>query len=142
MHSEIVKHSKCGEFPKNLNWSVHDWKKVEPGDFFLLCQIGTKNDGITAMGIFDGFPELSKDKRGGKKRMHYANIFFDFVFDREEFPDLLSSHVLNVAFPNINWNSGYSGELVSENLAPRIISYVSNMVSDYGANWGKLLWNI
>lgn len=80
-HKDLVLHMNKGEYPLDFNWSIKEWENLKEGDFFILQQVGTDNDGIAMIGKFKGpcYESVSWKKDGSK--IHYADMWIMEAFD-------------------------------------------------------------
>lgn len=97
-----------------MNWSIYDFENLEEGDYWILQQVGTDNDGIAGFGTFTGDPYTSASwKRKDGTNLFYADLYFDCIIDRRR-TDFLSAVELEKLFPEIEWHKGHSGVLVDD----------------------------
>lgn len=97
-----------------MNWSIYDFENLEKGDYWILQQVGTDNDGIAGFGTFTGDPYTSASwKRKDGTNLFYADLYFDCIIDRRR-TDFFSAVELEKLFPEIKWHKGHSGVLVDD----------------------------
>ena len=123
-----------------LDWSIYDWKKVKPGDAVVLCQVGTKNDGVALLGKFicESYEGDSWRKDGTK--IHYANIHIFTAFDRD-IDTCFSAKSFEKKFPDIDWHGGHSGICLDSKTGKNLISAIdeelkeSNKLPETNFSW-------
>ena len=120
-HKAICKNIESGNYFSD--WSIHDWEKLEIGDAFILCQVGTKKDGIAAIGKFISKAYEKRKRRGDKTKAHYADEHLFYNIDRDK-ETLLSAENLEKEFPDIDWHGGHSGILLDTKTANALIAQI------------------
>ena len=97
-----------------MNWSIYDFEDLEEGDYWILQQVGTDNDGIAGFGTFTGEPYTSTSwKKKDGTNLFYADLYFDCIINRRK-TDFLSAVELEKIIPEIEWHKGHSGVLVED----------------------------
>ena len=104
-------------------WSVQEWRKVHPGDAFILLQVGTKNDGIAMIGKFISKAYLAKSWRNDGTMDHYADLQIFYACDLTKMKYFRAEY-LEHSFSEINWHSGISGEKIPSKVADKLISRI------------------
>ena len=112
-HEYLLKNILDNDFD-GMNWSIYDFENLEEGDYWILQQVGTDNDGIAGFGTFTGDPYTSASwKRKDGTNLFYADLYFDCIIDRRN-TDFLSAAELKKDFPEIEWHKGHSGVLIED----------------------------
>ena len=130
-HKDVVAHAKVYQFPKNFNWSIREWKKVAPGDLFIMHQVGTDNDGIVMIGKIKEKCYEENSWRNDGSVIHYADLLLFDAFDADE-KNVLPAEKYEKIFPEISWHHGHSGELLEFNLANRLLSQINKDLMECG----------
>lgn len=122
-HRELMKDFE-NEERVGMNWSIYDFEDLEEGDFYILQQVGTENDGIAMTGTFcsEPYTEASWKKKDGTN-LFYADMDVDFMIYRrgKDGKDLAATD-LEKQFPEIEWHKGHSGVLIpEEKLEPLVL---------------------
>lgn len=120
-HKEIFQKTSKGETLCS-NWSIYDFEDLEQGDFFILQQVGTENDGIAALGIFTS--ETYTDENWRRKdgtNLFYADIEFDCVLQRDKSNIIFSADDLTKKFPQIDWHKGHSGVVIPKKIQEELV---------------------
>ena len=97
-----------------MNWSIYDFENLEEGDYWILQQVGTDNDGVAGFGTFVGESYTSANwKRKDNTNLFYADLYFDCIINRRH-TDFLSAAELEKIIPEIEWHKGHSGVLIED----------------------------
>ncbi|MBR4823416.1 MAG: hypothetical protein IKZ86_01345 [Spirochaetaceae bacterium] len=112
-HEYLLKNILDNDFD-GMNWSIYDFEDLEEGDYWILQQVGTDNDGIAGFGTFvsETYTSESWRKKDGTN-LFYADMYFDCIIDRRK-TDFLSAAELEKQFPEIEWHKGHSGVLIED----------------------------
>lgn len=108
-------------------WSVQEWKKVNPGDAFILLQVGTKNDGIVMIGKFISTAYSAKSWRKDGTMDYYADLQIFYACDLTKMKYLRADYLEN-SFHKISWHSGISGEKIPTKIAEKLISRIDFII--------------
>ena len=100
------------EYWDDFNWSVHEWEKAQDGDRFFMLRVGEGKTGIFAAGHFISDPFKGKDWSGKGREVYYMTMEFDALFNPER-TEIITTEELQRALPNIDWEKGHSGELIT-----------------------------
>ena len=100
------------EYWDDFNWSVHEWEKAQDGDRFFMLRVGEGKTGIFAAGHFISDPFKGKDWSGKGREVYYMTMEFDALFHPER-TEIITTEELQRALPNIDWEKGHSGELIT-----------------------------
>lgn len=120
-HKAICKNIDSGNYFSD--WSIHDWEKLEIGDAFILCQVGTKKDGIAAIGKFISKAYEEENRCGNGIKAYYADEHLFCNIDRDE-ENLLSAENLEKQFSDIDWHGSNSGILLDSETADALIAQI------------------
>jgi len=115
-----------------IDWSVYEWEEAHAGDWFCMVRVGEGETGIVFVGDFISEPYEDKDWAGqpGKKR-HYVDLDCWYPVNPEDGP-LVSMKELQEAIPEIDWNHGHSGVLLTDEQAEKVHSLVAkNNLGEY-----------
>ena len=112
-HEYLLQNILENEFD-GMNWSIYDFEDLEEGDYWILQQVGTDNDGIAGFGTFvsETYTSESWRKKDGTN-LFYADMYFDCIIDRRK-TDFLSAAELEKKCPEIEWHKGHSGVLIED----------------------------
>ena len=107
-------------FPEGIsyNWSVYEYEDAHEGDRFYMMRVGEGNTGIVFRGVFTSEPYEGEDWAGkGKKRYYMDMNCFDLAA-----PDTVHISTLELAqaIPDIDWEKGHSGQLLTDEQAEKI----------------------
>ncbi len=107
-----VENSVHGMF--RLNWSIYEWQEARRGDFFYMMRTGDERAGIVFSGQFLSDPYPADDWAGSNKRRMYVDMVC-YHAESGSAPHI-SLEKLQAAIPDIDWQKGHSGELLSEEI--------------------------
>ncbi len=133
-HNKVLNDKRSGHYFQNTNWSVYEWKKVKPGDMYILLQVGTENDGIAKIGKFISMPYSGRSWRRDGTKVYYADMNIFDVFETEHNAQL-PAELFESEFSQINWHGGHSGELVDSATAEKLLSKMESILVE------KKLWD-
>lgn len=108
-----------GYWPHDFDWSVYEWERAKEGDKFFMVRVGEGNTGIFAAGRFTSDPYEGEDWTGKGRKTYYMSMEFEAVFHPER-TDIIPTEALKRELPNIDWQRGYSGEMVDSETADRL----------------------
>lgn len=108
-----------GYWPQDFDWSVYEWERAKEGDKFFMVRVGEGNTGIFAAGRFTSDPYEGEDWTGKGRKTYYMRMEFEAVFHPER-TDIIPTEALKRELPNIDWQRGYSGEMVDSETADRL----------------------
>lgn len=100
------------EYWDDFNWSVHEWEKAQDGDRFFMLRVGEGKTGIFAAGHFISDPFKGEDWSGKGREVYYMTMEFDALFHPKR-TEIITTEELQRALPNIDWEKGHSGELIT-----------------------------
>lgn len=116
-YKECMANLQNGMF--RLNWSIHEWEEARRGDIFYMFLTGGKNAGIVFNGQFISDPYPDEDWAGTDKRRMYVDMICTNPVELNKKPHI-SLEKLKEAIPSINWTRGYSGALLTEEVAAKL----------------------
>jgi hypothetical protein len=123
MHERLIKDFVCDK-SVGMNWSIFDFEELEIGDFFILQQVGTDNDGIAMVGTFisEPYTEASWKKKDGTN-LFYADMEVDLIINRnnKKNKSLFSAEELQQKFSEIDWHKGHSGVLIPDEYLEKLV---------------------
>ena len=102
-----------------LNWSVHEWGKAHKGDHYYMVRVGEGDTGIVWHGTFESDPYTDKDWSGTSKKRYYVDMSC-VECATPEGPAWISTDELKAEIPEINWNRGHSGEMISQEATDKL----------------------
>ena len=102
-----------------LEWSIYDWQEARRGDFFYMMRVGDDKAGILFSGQFISNPYPADDWSGTSKRKMYVNMLCMNPAESCEKPRIPLIN-MQVAIPEIEWETGHSGEAISSDVASRL----------------------
>lgn len=98
---------------------IYEWEKAKKGDCFYMERLGDEGRGIVFRGQFTSDPYLGEDWAGTSKKHYYVDID---CFDAS--PADGQTHItveeLKSILPEINWDKGHSGQLLTEGQAQKL----------------------
>lgn len=103
------------------NWSIYEYKEVQPGDTFYMVRCGEGNVGVAMRGIIDSMSWNASDwSSKGRKNIYYVDLIVSFSVNTFETDRLLSPDILTREMPDFNWYGGHSGRRLSDEYAERL----------------------
>ena len=106
-----------------LDWSVFNWKEVTHLDLFVMMKVGTNCTGIIWFGYLRYPPLQIQYEDGHWGRTRYFQIAPMFM-QRIERTHLLTAEKLNREIPEVNWEHGHSGEMLSVEVTEKLALFV------------------
>lgn len=100
-------------------WSIWDYQHVHVGDRFYMLKVGNGNTGIVMSGIIVGLPYKDKDWRGDGREVRYVRII-PYCMIHPDKGAIISTHLLDASIPEVIWNEGHSGVLLSKTQAAQL----------------------
>lgn len=102
------------QFPNGfkMDWSIYEWEEAREGDRYYMLRVGGDNDGIVFQGNLLSDPYEGKDWAGTTKKRHYIDINCFNLAEPNGQP-IISVDELESAIPDINWEKGHSGQLLT-----------------------------
>jgi hypothetical protein len=116
---------KKGSAPNDMNWTVYEDKDVKPGDLFFLAQVGCEMNGIVWGGIIDDEPYEMQMDDGTRLPRRFVDTVVQFM-QRIEKKRILTKDTLCKSVPEIDWEKGHSGVLLSAETSERLALAVGN----------------
>lgn len=132
-HSFFINATLKNEFYQ-FDWSIYDWKEAESGDFFILQQVGTEEDGIAAFGLLSGPVFERKSWRKDGTKSHYCDLNIWAIINRDICKKFSAVEMEKIC-PEVDWHGGHSGVLVSEETGEKIFLHLfMNLMGTLGPN--------
>lgn len=103
----------------DMDWSVFNWKEVMHLDLFVMMKVGTNSNGIVWFGYLRFPPYQLEYEDGHVGRTRYFETVPMFMH-RIEKTGLLTAEKLNREIPEVNWEHGHSGEMLSVEAAEKL----------------------
>jgi len=98
-----------------FNWSVYDYQQARIGDRYIMVKSSMDGmNGIVLTGTFISEPFLDDDWSGKGREVYYMDMKVDNMADLRHGKLLASNWLLEKIVPEIDWNKGHSGELMTE----------------------------
>ncbi|MGM9841816.1 MAG: hypothetical protein ACI31D_06415 [Candidatus Limisoma sp.] len=94
------------------DWSIYEWEKAQRGDEYVMVRVGEGANGVVYHGVFLSEPYEGKDWAGTDKKRHYVDISIEHPCDPDH--PMISIEQLSAVIPEINWERGHSGEMLTE----------------------------
>lgn len=95
-----------------MDWSVHEWKKAREGDRYYMLRVGEGGIGLMFHGEFLSPPYEGEDWAGRGIPRHYVDINCQEAVRPGHQPHVTTA-MLQDALPEVDWNKGHSGVLLS-----------------------------
>ena len=102
-----------------LNWSIYDWEEARRGDYFHMMRVGDDKAGIVFSGQFISDPYPADDWGGSTRRRMYVDMVCFNPSDPAAGPHIPLEQ-LQAAIPSVDWATGHSGILLSEEIAEKL----------------------
>ncbi len=102
-----------------LNWSIYDWQEAHRGDFFYMLRVGDNNAGIVFSGQFLSNPYPGDDWTETSNRKMYVDMLCMNPAESCARPRI-SLKKMQAAIPEIDWDKGHSGEVLSSDVVERL----------------------
>lgn len=96
-----------------MDWSVHDFAQADQGDTFYMMRVGDDRPGIVMRGVFSSTPKRAADWAKEGKVRFYCDLRIDYIMDVHHDP-YISLTQLEKRYPEMDWNHGHSGVLLSK----------------------------
>ena len=103
----------------NMNWSIYEWEKAKKGDRFYMERLGDDGRGIVFRGPFTSDPYLGEDWAGTSKKRYYVDIDCFDASPADGQPQITLEELKSI-LPEINWDKGHSGQLLTEGQAQKL----------------------
>lgn len=102
-------------FDMDLNWSIHDWRRMKAGDRVFFLRMGEKPQ-LLASGYITSEPYQDEDWSGRGREVYYADFYFD-VACHPDYKHVLTAETLEKEIGDFDWRAGHSGVLLTEQQA-------------------------
>lgn len=94
------------------NWSIHDWENADMGDKYIMVRLGEGPNGVVYHGRFLSEPYKGDDWAGTTNKRYYVDISIEHPCDPDH--PMINIEQLKAVLPEIKWEIGHSGELLTE----------------------------
>lgn len=111
------------------NWSVYEYNKACKGDHFYMVRVGEGNTGVVFRGLFTSDPYEDEDWAGTDKKRFYVDIEACDCADPDK-PAHITMEELYKAIPDIEWDHGHSGVLLTDEQAGKLDELWKENVGD------------
>lgn len=98
---------------------IYEWEKAKKGDCFYMERLGDEGRGIVFRGQFTSDPYLGKDWAGTSKKRYYVDIDCFDASPADGQPHITVEELKSI-LPEINWDKGHSGQLLTEGQAQKL----------------------
>ncbi len=118
---------ESGEEPEEMNWTIYEHSQVESGDIYFMAQVGCDVNGIVWAGFLEDEPYDMLDYKGCLIPRKFIDITY-FFMQRIEDKMILTADRLKEVIPEIDWEKGHSGVLLSPEVAEKLALEVANQL--------------
>lgn len=98
---------------------IYEWEKAKKGDCFYMERLGDEGRGIVIRGQFTSDPYLGEDWAGTSKKRYYVDIDCFDASPADGQPHITVEELKSI-LPEINWDKGHSGQLLTEGQAQKL----------------------
>lgn len=98
---------------------IYEWEKAKKGDCFYMERLGDEGRGIVFRGQFTLDPYLGEDWAGTSKKRYYVDIDCFDASPADGQPHITVEELKSI-LPEINWDKGHSGQLLTEGQAQKL----------------------
>ena len=98
---------------------IYEWEKAKKGDCFYMERLGDEGRGIVFRGQFTSDPYLVEDWAGTSKKRYYVDIDCFDASPADGQPHITVEELKSI-LPEINWDKGHSGQLLTEGQAQKL----------------------
>lgn len=98
---------------------IYEWEKAKKGDCFYMERLGDEGRGIVFRGQFTSDPYLGEDWAGTSKKRYYVDIDCFDASPADGQPHITVEELKSI-LPEINWDKGHSGQLLTESQAQKL----------------------
>lgn len=98
---------------------IYEWEKTKKGDCFYMERLGDEGRGIVFRGQFTSDPYLGEDWAGTSKKRYYVDIDCFDASPADGQPHITVEELKSI-LPEINWDKGHSGQLLTEGQAQKL----------------------
>lgn len=95
-----------------MGWSIFEWRKAREGDRYYMLRVGEGDTGLMFRGEFLSPPYEDEDWAGRGIPRHYVDINCLEPVSPDSKPHVTTA-MLQEAMPEVEWNKGHSGVLLS-----------------------------
>lgn len=98
---------------------IYEWEKAKKGDCFYMERLGDEGRGIVFRGQFTSDPYLGEDWAETSKKRYYVDIDCFDASPADGQPHITVEELKSI-LPEINWDKGHSGQLLTEGQAQKL----------------------
>lgn len=98
---------------------IYEWEKAKKGDCFYMERLGDEGRGIVFRGQFTSDPYLGEDWAGTSKKRYYVDIDCFDASPADGQPHITVEELKSI-LPEIIWDKGHSGQLLTEGQAQKL----------------------
>ena len=98
---------------------IYECEKAKKGDCFYMERLGDEGRGIVFRGQFTSDPYLGEDWAGTSKKRYYVDIDCFDASPADGQPHITVEELKSI-LPEINWDKGHSGQLLTEGQAQKL----------------------
>lgn len=124
----------------HIDWLINDNLEITRGDFFILLECGTSNDGVVAYGHFVTPPYTVYYDDDGEDSATYADLEIFFLIDRTN-PDAPLKKSNFESFPQISWDDTRPIEMLESSLIEPLVVNMFSYLLPYRAPYNGLFFN-
>lgn len=124
---DFTHYVETGSDPEDMNWTIREHSQVESGDIYFMAQVGCDVNGIVWAGYLEDEPYDMMDRKGRLVPHKFIDITY-FFMQRIEKKMILTADRLKEVVPEIDWNKGSSGILLSPETAEKLALEVANQL--------------
>ncbi len=124
---DFTHYLKTGHEPEDMNWTIYEHSEVKSGDIYFMAQVGCKVNGIVWAGFLEDEPYDMEDYKGRKLPRKFIDITYFFMQNIEN-KMILTANRLKEVVPEIDWDKGPSGILLSPEVAEKLAMEVANQL--------------
>ena len=110
------------------DWSIWDYQKVHIGDRFYMIRTGEGKNGVVMRGTIIGTPYPDEDWSGKGRKVYYIRMGLSHIIHPDKSPKLLTVKELADGVADFNWETGHSGEMLTDEQAARLEDVWQNYI--------------
>lgn len=118
---------ETGSEPEDMNWTIREHSQVESGDIYFMAQVGCDVNGIVWADYLEDEPYEMMDSKGKLIPRTFIDIVYLFM-QRIEKKMILTADRLEEVVPQIDWDKGSSGILLSPETDEKLALEVANQL--------------
>lgn len=112
-------------------WSIRDYQQAKPGDTAYLYKTGTPDSGICGRGTIVSQAWQSEHWRYPGQMCSYVKISSDYLINTLYAPYISMAYLCR-KLPQMHWNGGHSGIMLSADSEKRLGSIFDAYIAKYG----------